>query len=212
MLLPPADTCLMFLIRHGATASNVARPAKLQGRGVNLGLSDEGRIQAAKTANLLSTLPISAVFSSPLKRAWETAERIAEQRELAVQVVDDLCEVDVGKWEGRSWGEIAESEPEAYRLFQADPGLHGYVGGENMQQVQDRVTPALERTLRAQLGRIIAVVGHNVVNRAYLARVLGLPIARSRNLIQDNCGVNLLRYTEGATTLVTCNTTLHLEG
>ncbi len=208
---PAPDTCLMFLIRHGATEANTARPPRLQGRGVNLSLSQEGCRQAEQTATFLASEPLAAIYSSPLKRAAETAGHIAAKRQLSVESIAELVEVDVGNWEGRSWAEIGETELAAYQLFLADPGSHGYSGGENMQQVQDRVTPALDHVLRQNLGRVIAVVGHNVVNRAYLSGVLGLPIAKSRNLIQDNCGINLLTHRAGETKLITCNAVAHLR-
>ena len=97
---------------------------------------------------------------------------IAAPHGLTVTCRADLCEVDVGRWENRSWGEIETSEPEAYRLFFEDAGTNGYGGGENLSQVLDRVRPAFEEILTQNIGRCVAVVGHNVVNRTWLARAL----------------------------------------
>ena len=116
--------CYCFLIRHGATASNLANPPILQGRSINGPLSETGQQQAAEAANCLETEPITAVYCSPLVRALETANAIAAPHGLTPIVVEPLTEVDVGAWESRSWVEIQETEPEAYEQFQSDPAAH----------------------------------------------------------------------------------------
>jgi broad specificity phosphatase PhoE len=121
-------------------------------------------------ARALAGQAIAAVYSSSLIRARETAEIVAGPHALRVTTSDELVEVDVGRWEMRSWVDIAREEPEAYQRFQEDPGLHGYAGGENMREVQIRTTPALTALMSAHAGEQIVVVGHNVVNRAYSGR------------------------------------------
>ena len=87
------------------------------------------------------------MFSSPLRRARETAERIASHHQLPVQIVPEITEVDVGAWEGRSWIDIEQSETEGYRRFVENPDKYGYRDGENLGQVRDRVVPAVNRIL-----------------------------------------------------------------
>lgn len=209
---PLADACQMFLLRHGATANNVANPPRIQGRGSDLGLSDEGRRQADETARLLGGIRLAAIFASPLKRAMETAERLAAPHGLPVQTVAELIECDVGKWEGRTWPEIEREDAEYHALFRADPAQYGYAGGENLEQVLARVKPALERALAKHAGANIAVVGHNIVNRCYLADALDIPLARARDrLVQHNCGLNLIRHRAGKSSVVTINAVWHLS-
>jgi broad specificity phosphatase PhoE len=208
---PAPDTCWLYLIRHGATANNRARPPRLQGRRTDPGLSDEGCQQARLTADALADLPLGTVYTSPLLRARETAEAIARPHGLPIEIVEDLIEVDVGQWEGRTWEEIQRTDPEAYRLFAADAGVHPYLGGENFGSLQARVVPALGRLMAQNLGRVVAVVGHNCVNRVCLAHLLEMPLAKYRLIPQDNCGVNLLRCRDGQAKLVTINATGHLE-
>jgi broad specificity phosphatase PhoE len=151
------------------------------------------------------------VYSSPLLRARETAEEIAGLHGLTVQVVDDLIEVDVGNWEGRSWDEIQQTDPETYQRFMTDAGVHPYLGGENLGTIQARVVPAFGRLLAENLGRVIVAVAHNVVNRSYLAHLLDVPLAKYRLVPQDNCGVSLLRYRDDRVKLVTINAVSHLK-
>jgi broad specificity phosphatase PhoE len=209
---PAPDTCVAYLLRHGATDVNLMKPPKLQGRGIDRPLSLEGRRQAESAAQALASQKIAAVYSSTLQRARETAEIVALPHLHQVVTNQLIVEVDVGQWEMRSWVDIAVEDAEAYERFQRDPGAHGYAGGENLIQVLERVRPVMESLMAAHLGQEIVIVGHNVVNRAYLAGVLELPMARARNLHQENCGINVLEYHEGKTKLVTLNAVAHLYG
>ena len=208
---PAPDTSWLYLVRHRATANNWARPPRLQGRRTDPGLSEEGHQQARQTGLALADLPLSAVYTSPLLRARQTARAIAEPHGLPVEAVQDLIEVDVGLWEGRSWDEIEKTDPEAYRLFTLDAGVHPYLGGENLGTVQARLIPALKQLMADNLGRLVVAVGHNCVNRAYLAHLLAMPLAKYRSIPQDNCGVNLLRYRDGQVKPVTINAVTHLD-
>jgi len=206
-----SDVCHAILVRHGATAANLAKPAILQGRGVNLGLSPTGQKQAERAASFLKDFPVRAIYSSPLLRAQETAQFIASPHKQDLRLVTELTEVDVGIWEGRSWEDIAKEDPDAYRRFQADPGSYGYQGGESMQMVQDRAVPVLRAILDQHLGETIVIVAHNVVNRAFLAAMLGMPLAVSRRLMQDNGCLNFLEHRPGETLVRTVNLVHHLH-
>jgi broad specificity phosphatase PhoE len=182
----------------------------LQGRGFDLPLSAAGLAEAQAAAGRLAAEPFSAVYSSPLLRARQTAEIIAAPHGLTVGIVDELIEIDVGQWEGRSWEEIAQTDAAAYRLFTADAAIHPYLGGENMTMVLDRVLPAMERLMAENLGRLIVVVAHNVVNRVWLAHLLGLPLARYRSVVQDNCAISLIEYRQGRAKPLWINDVSHL--
>ncbi len=207
----PANTCFAYLLRHGATENNLATPPRLQGRGLDGPLSAAGRQQARAASAELACLTLTAVFSSPLLRAQQTAEEVAAAHGLSVQSIPDLTEVDVGEWEGRSWVDIAREDTDLYERFVSDPGTFGYRGGENLTEVQRRVVPVIDRLLAEHLGQHIAIVAHNVVNRTYLATLMGLPLDRSRDLIQHNCGINVLRYRGGQCKLICMNSMFHLE-
>lgn len=204
------DQCLLYLVRHGATDNNNAKPPRLQGRRSDPGLSQRGLEQAARTGHWLLGQGIEAVFASPLLRARQTAEEIARPSGLPVSVVDGLIEVDVGLWEGMSWEDIEARDPQAFRLFMTDASIHPYLGGENLTMVLDRAAPTFTELMQSNVGRRIAVVSHNVVNRAYLTQLLGMPLNRYRSIPQENCGVNLIRYAAGVAKIVTINAVGHL--
>ena len=207
----PSDTCLAFLIRHGATENNMADPPLLQGSATDPELSQEGHRQAECSANQLADQPLAAIYSSPLRRALETAETVARPHGLPVQQITDLKEIDVGRWESRSWEEISQNEPDDYARFMADAATHGYPEGENVIQLLHRIQPALETLMAANLGNRIVIVSHNVVCRVFIADLLAVPLAEARRVSHHNCGISIVKYRNGRTKLRTLNTALHLD-
>src|SRR5262245_45287152 len=96
----------LYLLRHAATAANLAQPARLQGRRHDPPLAPLGARQAAATRDFLAVRPIDACFCSPLLRAVQTAAVVAAPHRLTPVPVDDLIECDVGAWEGLDWETI----------------------------------------------------------------------------------------------------------
>lgn len=203
--------CHLYLLRHGATDNNLARPPRLQGRRADPPLAAVGWRQSEQAAAFLAARPLAAVYASPLLRARQTAETIARPHGLAVRTVEALIECDVGRWEGRSWDEISVSEPEDYRRFMANPHEFGYRGGENLRQVEERVAPAFARLLAVHTGQHVVIVAHNVVNRVYLGHLLDVPAAKRRGVPQENCGINIVRCEAGQAALLTLNSVWHLR-
>ncbi len=208
--IPNAPSTHLLLVRHGATSANEQRPYVLQGQGVDLPLSDTGRKQASAVAEFLSRFGLSAVYCSPMRRAVETAGAIAACQGAEVQPIADLQECDVGRWEGLDWESIRREHPGAYRVFMENPAVFPYLGGESYQDVLQRIEPILTDLLNRHVGESIAVIAHNVVNRVYLARLLGLELRRARELTQTNACVNVIRFREGQASLVTMNADFHL--
>lgn len=90
----------LFLVRHGASEANLASPYRLQGGRVDLPLCEEGREQSRAAADALKEASIRWAFSSPLQRAFQTAEIITATHGVGVE---EFRECDVGRWEGLSW-------------------------------------------------------------------------------------------------------------
>lgn len=206
----PGDACVVALIRHGATDNNLAHPPLIQGRRLDPPLSAVGRQEARHLAEWLADAPLAAIYSSPLLRARQTADAVAERRGLPVVQVEAFSEADVGRWEGRTWEDVRDREPEDFLRFQDDPARWPYAGGESMTDVAERAVPALRRIAFEHAGSVVLVVAHNVVNRALLATALGLPLAQARKLPQHNGGLSVLRCVNGALSAVTINSIAHL--
>jgi len=203
---------ILYLLRHGATEANLARPAILQGRRLDLPLARLGVRQAEATRDFLAIRPVDHCHSSPLLRAMQTAAIVAAPHGLTAQPLEGLAECDVGRWEGLDWHTIRNRDPEAYELYMSDPGRFGYPGGESFADVYARVSDALEYVLAIHEGQTVLVVAHHVVNRTYLAGLLGLRMEQARAVTLDNCGISVVIRERDETTVTTLNAAFHLQG
>src|SRR5262245_43410714 len=203
---------VMYLLRHGATTANLERPAKLQGRRADPPLAPLGLRQAVLTRGCLAIRPLDACYTSPLRRARQTATILCEPHGIEPTSLGALTECDVGRWEGLSWETIRQNDPDAYLRFMDNPAGVPYPGGESFGDVLRRVAPALEELLREHEGEAILVVAHHVTNRTYLANLLGVPPEHARRVKLDNCGISVVVHQGGETTVQTLNATFHLQG
>jgi len=210
--LPPGGQLTrLFLVRHGATAANEMRPYILQGCEMDNPLSATGERQAADLARLLGDFEFGGIYASPMIRAVQTATAVAERRSQAVTTLPELRECSVGRWEGLSWDQIQERDPDNHRRFFANPVTEPHPGGESYGDVLCRVRPALATLFDQHAGQNILVVAHNMVNRVYLAELAGIELKHARRLKQSNACVNLLEIRQGELNLISLNSVLHLS-
>jgi broad specificity phosphatase PhoE len=128
------------LVRHGRTEWNAAR--RFQGQS-DIPLSEEGRAQAMAVAAALASEPISAIVSSDLSRALETARAIAGHHGLEVRADARLREFRFGAWEGLTWDEIVARYPVAEEMAFSSVRDYAPTGGERFEHVRARVAEAL---------------------------------------------------------------------
>jgi ribonuclease H / adenosylcobalamin/alpha-ribazole phosphatase len=146
-----------LLLRHGQTELSTQR--RYSGRG-NPALTDVGRRQAEAAAQFLAQKGgIAAVVTSPLQRAYDTAASAAKALGLDVSVDDDLIETDFGAWEGLTFGEAAERDPELHRRWLRDTSVKP-PDGESFDSVANRVRRAQARIINEHGGETVLVVSH----------------------------------------------------
>lgn len=201
---------VLYLVRHGATEANLARPYRLQGQKRDDPLATVGVGQAEATRDLLAGRPFAAMYCSPLQRAVQTAQIIAAPHGFTPHPVAELTECDVGRWEGLDWDTIRRTDVEAYREYMADPGSAPYPGGENFTEVFARAGPAIDRIVADHAGHVVLVVSHHVVIRTYLAASLGLSVGKARHVSVENCGVSIVEVDDGSKSVSTLNLVSHL--
>jgi broad specificity phosphatase PhoE len=196
----------VYLIRHGETDAN--REGVFRGRG-EVPLSPAGLKQAGELRANFSGLKIERVFSSPLKRAAETAAICFPGR--AVELQELLNNLDLGCWAGRKKKEIAREEPELWRRWLAEPERMSFPGGESLAAMKAR-TRHFIRLLAAAGEERIAVVSHRSVLKALLAEALGLGGKWFWKFHLDNASVTVLLHdaTRGFV-LAKLNETSHLS-
>jgi broad specificity phosphatase PhoE len=165
----------LHLVRHGETTHNL--DGIVQGR-IDLPLSDSGRQQASVLAACLSAEPVEAVYSSPLKRARETAEILSSR--LCVPVVEEagLIEMDIGDLDGLTLAEVRERYGEFLTVWRRDESATMPLpGGESLSDVQQRAWAAVERIAAAhQAGGGVILVSHQFTLQTVLCRVIGAPL------------------------------------
>jgi broad specificity phosphatase PhoE len=155
---------------------------------LDVGLSDAGRAHARELAARLSA---DAVWTSPRLRARETAAPLAAEP----RVDDDLRELDFGELEGRTFDEIAASEPELYRAWMETPTQVHFPGGERYADLKARALRSFER-IRAEHESAI-VVTHGGIIRAGLAAWLGIPDESIFRIDVRYGGVTIVEHVAG---------------
>ena len=161
----------VFLIRHGTTP----RVGKgLTGWLPGHSLDENGRKQADDLASRLATAPLSAIYSSPLERAAETAAPLARRLGLKVQTREDFGEVRFGDWQGKDFSEIERDSRwnsfNSYRSFTRAPG------GELMLETQARIVRGLLNVVENHANETIAVFSHADAIKSALMHFLGIPL------------------------------------
>jgi len=179
----------LFLVRHGETAWNKDEVFRGQ---FDVELNEHGLEQARLTADALSRLDISAVYSSPLSRAYDTARQIAELHRLPVIHEPALIDINYGSWQGKSHDQVREQYPEVYRLWGTAPHKVCFEGGESLDDVRARALEAFYRIARRHQGQNVAAVSHRVVNKVLLCALLGLDNSHFWSLRQDTCAINVV--------------------
>ena len=166
----------VLIVRHGATEWNINKRAQGQ---ADIPLTDKGRHQALDTARQLANFPVTAVYTSDLSRARDTAQAIAEMHGLAVTEDARFREIDQGDWTGLTTDEISARWPELWgpaRHYNARPG------GESPQQVRERALEGLRDAVQAHPEGTIVVVSHGGTIRWLAAETLGYDDKRSARL------------------------------
>ena len=206
--MPGEGETQVILVRHGETEWN--RIERFRGR-IDIDLNETGRRQADAVARRLSHWRIGSIYSSPLKRAWQTAEPIAAACGLEVTTLGGMEDVDYGSWAGLSAEEARTQYPEAFETWVHTPLSTQFPQGESLRRVQVRAWSTLDGVCSAHEGETVALVSHVVVNRALICAALGLVGDAFWKIGQDNAAINVLMALHGRYRVLLLNDTCHLE-
>jgi alpha-ribazole phosphatase len=198
----PLNVSRIWLIRHGEPEA-VAQ-GRCYGR-LDWGLSDRGQVQAQMAARALSGEPLAAIYSSPRRRARQSAECLGKANGLSVTILEGLCEIDFGDFEGLTYEEIEKQHPEQYQRWMTRPTEIQFPGGESFAQMQTRVIAVTTRLRECHQGQSIAIVSHGGVNRIILAEALGIPATHIFRIAQRYAGLSLVIYNGGVPTVEVVN-------
>lgn len=178
----------VYLLRHGETKYN-ADGNRYCGR-TDIDLTEKGMGQANLVNTQLKGMIFDAVYASPLKRALYTAEIASGIK--TVQADQRLIEVDFGDWEGKTKEEFIAENAGLWDSWMNDPAMAKAGGtGESAAEVVSRVDDFYQELLQKHPSGNVLVVGHNGVNRLYLAHKLGMPLKHYRRIVQENSSITL---------------------
>ena len=195
---------MISFIRHGETAHN--RDGRLQGR-ADLELSARGADQVVRLAGRFPAGSLTTVFTSPLRRARQTADALAASCEAAVEVDERLIELDYGEWDGRA---LADIPADAWSAWRADPNF-APPGGESLVAVTTRVADFCRERLAA--GGSVAAVSHVSPIKAAVAWALGVDEHATWRMQLGLATISTIgARPDGNAYLLTFNDGAHLEG
>ncbi|QCQ91577.1 bifunctional RNase H/acid phosphatase [Rhodococcus sp. SGAir0479] len=198
----------MLLLRHGQTELSVER--RYSGRG-NPPLTEYGRAQARAAADRIAAKgAVAAVVSSPLGRARETAEAAARALGVPVDVHDGLIETDFGKWEGLTFAEAAQRDPDLHRRWLSDTAVRP-PAGESFDEVRARIESVRADLTAAYAGSNIVVVTHVTPIKTLLQLALDVGPSLLYRLHLDLASLSIAEfYPDGGSSVRLVNDTSHL--
>ena len=190
----------LLLVRHGENRANLTK--EFSHRLIDYPLTAKGKLQAEQTAAYLSAYPVTQVFASPLKRARETAEIIAAELGVSVEVLEAFRELNVGTLEAEpptaaSW----QLHDEIVRAWAAGDAEARFPGGESFTELLERVREGYETMCRGRDGETLVLVAHGGSLSLPLLKLVPLDRDRLRRTTHHNCAVSELKASHDETTL-----------
>lgn len=184
----------------------------IQGSGSDTELSETGRRQAGQLGLAMKDVPLTAVYSSPLKRAVDTAAAIAGYHNLSIRKEPDLKEIHVGEMEGMQISALNTNFSQFLVDWQTKGDAVDFKGGENLGQFRDRVWAVIRRIVKENSNGNIAVVSHYFVTATIVCHALGMPMTHLVRIRIQPSGQTILEFFEGCPPrLLLLSDTCHLK-
>ncbi len=203
----------VLLIRHGQSKGNAERRF---GGHTATPLSSRGRNQAQKTAHTLKSESLTAIYSSDLARAMETAEPLSKLTGLPIHATTAFRERSVGIMEGLTFEEAAQQHPEQYAALLRRDFEQVLTGGESYRQLLDRARQKLDQIIEENRGGKIALFSHTgtiCILALHLMGALDAPELKPVWISSANCGITRFELREdGFVRVLAVNDTSHLSG
>lgn len=193
---------IVHLIRHGH--NDYVKKGLLAGRLPGVHLNEKGFTEVAALAEAIKSLPLKAVYSSPLDRAMQTAQMVAKPHGLQVAKRPDLLETALGDWEGKSVRRL--SRDKRWRELQEHPSQFRFPGGEWMVAQQARLVTEVQTLIAQHKAKDqFAIVSHADPLKLIIAYYIGLPLDSFQRLMMDTASVSTLMVGNKGTRLLRLN-------
>ncbi len=199
----------LILVRHCETERNLA--SRLQGGKSDIPLNENGIRQARSVGFALRGERLLAIYSSPLKRAYDTAREISLYHRLKVEKVPALAEIDMGIVDGLDLEEIKENHKDFWRRWREEDYLIPLPGGESPLQVQKRAWGAIKSIIQRHGEGCIGVVSHGISLQIIVTALLEAPLSSFFRLHLGLASITIFHIENGRASLVLLNDTCHLR-
>ncbi len=196
------------MIRHGESEWNAAH--RYTGH-QDVALSPLGSQQAQCVAERLVDEPVTAIYSSPLRRAHHTALALAERKRLPVLLDDRLKEICHGAWEGLTASQVSAQFADDYARWRAQPDQAVMPQGESLRDLHARVE-TWRRMLAEPRDGALAICSHDAVLRVLTLSMLGLGLEHFWKFSFENASITTMEACDGVCSLTALNDTAHLNG
>lgn len=199
----------LFLVRHGETDWN--KLGKFQGS-TDIELNEAGLKQAEYVAQKLIN-KFDAIYSSPLKRAYKTAETIAKSKDIKPLICPGITEINFGDWEGLTVSEIEQNFPKEFAFWKKDTVEGPICGGDkSIKLACERAKASIMDIVNSNLGKDIVVVAHGGIIKAALIAIFSWDISMYHKIFLGNTSISEIYFTdELKPVIVTINDTHHLK-
>jgi broad specificity phosphatase PhoE len=197
----------LILARHGETAWNAENV--FRGR-ADVDLDRVGLKQAELLGKYLSNWELEAIYSSPLRRALDTANMVARYQKVAVRVAEGLTDFDYGEWQSLPEQEVKKLYPALLNEWHSNPHKVRTPGGESLEDVRRRAVEVVDGILSRD-HRNVLLVSHRVVIKVLICYLLGLDNSCFWNIRHDVCGITTFDHVDGRFVLTRHNDTSHLR-
>ncbi len=183
----------------------------MQGGGSDTELSETGRVQAQRLGEALRDIKVDAIYSSPLKRALETARIIASHHKLPVEIEPDFREIEAGELEGLSLAEFSTSFSQFILRWREGAGQERLPGGESVVDLAERVWRGIQRIKEKHNGGTVIVVSHFFCVVVAICKALGLPLTTIERIRVQTGSISIVDLDESQPRLVLLSDTCHLQ-
>lgn len=198
----------IYLVRHGESEWNILN--RIQGQN-DTKLTAKGKEQAKKIAMRLKNEKIDLIFSSDLKRAYDTAKIIGSELNLEVNSLKELREINFGIWEGLTTNEIKERYSDEHIIWMTEPHKLNIPEAEKLVDLQERLIKTINQLKNENEDKNILIVSHGASIKAIILGILGIDISAYNKFSLNNTSLSIIEFRDYSPVLKVFNDTNHLK-
>lgn len=200
----------LYIVRHAEAQGNKMRI--FQGH-IDADVSENGLLQLERLKERFKNIDFDIAYSSPLIRAYKTAQAANFYHQRPIITLDGLKEIDGGHWEGKSWDEIPKLYPEENDAWVNRPWSFAPEGGESMRHVYDRIWDTMLSIVKENKGRTVLVASHSCAIRNFICRAKGYGLERLREIEWfENTSISTVDFDDNLCAhIVSLNDASHLD-